>query len=148
MTAFLSYTCYVGFKYGVTESISKSVYVLPKNQKPLFSFFIMFIAIPMMLVSDTVLGWWAGAILMFNFAAPLCDDKMQNKIHIITATGGMIMGMLMIGLDYGQWGIFGITIAAMIFTYLNAKNFIWWIECEVLLAVCIVLMMERIIPYI
>ena len=147
MVVFLAYTLGIYFAFGVTSSISSSIHKLQGSlQKSLYSWFMIGIAIPFMIVSDTPLGWWAGALLAIDFAAPAGGDKMQNFLHCFGAEVGMLLGMLMLIIDFGQWLIVIPTAIIVIYLqYYKVKNHTWWVECVVFAAAWIGLLIEKVL---
>ena len=143
-TAFLAFTLYVGFKYGVQKSISASVY-LGKKEMALYSLFMAFIAIPIMIVSDCTLGWWAGAILLLDFSAVATStDEWQMKIHMFGATVGITLAMIML-ITFGLWWLVLIFFVPSLYMYLRKiKNNVWWIECLAMAVVWIGLFIDKI----
>jgi len=147
IAVFLSYTLMIYFRYGITSSISSSIHYLPGLQKSFYSFFILGIGLPMMIVSGTALGFLAGAFLCFDFAAVAThDDKIQNFIHTVGADVGMGLGVLMLGINYNQWWL---TFIFVLFTLISMrwkyKNHTWWIECFAFLVVITGLLIEKIL---
>jgi hypothetical protein len=141
---FLWYTILVVSRYGVQKSISASYgsFETPV-QKSFYSLFILGIALPLMLVSRTPLGWWAGALLAIDFAAPATGDKVQYFLHILGADAGMLLGMLMLWLDFGLWWIVVAAAVFALFALWKLKNKAWWIETAVFVAVVTGLFIAR-----
>lgn len=143
---FIAFTLFVGTKYGVQKSISASIHVLDGMlEKSLYSWFILGIAIPMMIVSNTTLGWWAGAFLSLDFVATAVGEKKQIFIHCLGADVGMILGMLMLWIDFHLWYL---PIACILFALLalwKLKNSVWWIETAVFVTVIIGLFIVKIL---
>lgn len=146
MVVFLAYTLGIYFAFGVTTSISSSIHKLQGTKKSLYSLFMLGIAIPFMIVSDTPLGWWAGALLAIDFAAVAGGDKWQNFLHCFGAEVGMFLGMLMLIIDFGQWLIVIPTAIIVIYLqYYKVKNHTWWVECVVFTAAWIGLLIEKVL---
>ncbi len=146
MVVFLAYTLGIYFAFGVTSSISSSIHKLKGMQKSLYSLFMLGIAIPFMIVSNTPLGWFAGALLAIDFAAPAGGDKMQNFLHCFGAEVGMLLGMLMLIVDFGQWLIVIPTAIIVIYLqYYKVKNHTWWTETVVFIAAWIGLLIEKVL---
>ena len=146
-TAFLAFTLYVGFKYGVQKSISASVYVLLKPWEiGLYSLFMAFIAIPIMIVSDCTLGWWAGAMLLIDFAAVATrTDPFQMDLHIFGSTAGITLAMIML-ITFGLWWLVLIFFIPSLYMYLRKiKNNVWWIECMAMAVVWVGLFIDKIL---
>lgn len=133
---FTAFTAFVGFKYGVQSSISASIHKLTGAfEKSLYSFFILGVAIPMMVVSNTVLGWWAGALLAIDFAAVSGGDKLQSFLHGFGAQAGMALGIIMLAVDFHLWPISVGFVLFSLFAVWKMKNSTWWIETAAFIAV-------------
>ena len=145
LIGFLAFTLYVGIKYGVQKSISASVY-LGKTELVLYSLFMAFIAIPIMIVSDCTLGWWAGAILLLDFAAVATrTDAWQMKIHMAGATIGIGLAMIML-VTFGLWWlVLAFFIPSLYLNVKNVKNYIWLIECLAMAVVWIGLFIVKVL---
>lgn len=147
MAVFLAYTLGIYFTFGVTSSISSSIHKLKGPvQKSLYSWFMLGIAIPFMIVSDNPLGWWAGAFLAIDFAAPAGGSRMQYIIHCIGADVGMFLGLLMLVVNFHQWPIVLITVIYVAFyQFRKVENRTWWIECTVFAAAWLGLLIEKVL---
>lgn len=147
----LLYLGYIIIKYGVQKSISASVYKLETSvKKSLYAWFIFCVALPMMILSDNWMGVVAGMFLAFDFAAPAGGDKMQRFIHTLGANVGMILGIAMLGFQFGQWWLVGITVFVILLLYVldkinKIRNSVWWIEVAVLVSVWSGLLIEKVI---
>jgi hypothetical protein len=142
---FLWYTILVITRYGVQKSISASYNCFESAVgKSYYSLFILGIAVPMMLVSNTPLGWWAGALLSIDFAAPAAGDKLQYFLHVLGADAGMALGMLMLWIDFGLWWIVVATAVFALLALWKLKNPVWWIETSVFVSVVTGLFIARI----
>lgn len=140
----ISYLLYIVIRYGIQKSISASYNVLETPiKKSLYGWFMLAVALPMMIVSDNTLGWWAGAILAVDFAAPTGGDKMRHAIHCICADAGMMLGVLMIGAVFQAWWLVILTVIMVVIAYYKLKNKTWWIEIIVLCAVWLGLIIEK-----
>ncbi len=144
---FLAFTLFVGFKYGVQKSISASIYVLKgPDEKALYSLFILFIAIPMMLISDCTIGFWAGALLAIDFAAVATrNDKLQMTLHIFGADAGIGLGIIMLAVVFHQWYLSLAFILFSVYAVKKINNSTWWIETAAMITVWIGLFIEKII---
>lgn len=130
----LWYLLLVSFSFGICSSISATYNYFSGGRKVYYTLFIWGIAIPLMIVSNTALGWWAGAVLAIDGAAPATSkDKLQEFLHIFGAGGGIILGMLTLWMNFNLWYlviIFGLFTAFS--KWLRYKNHIWWIEVAAL----------------
>ena len=147
IAVFLAYTLGIYFAFGVTSSISSSIHKLKGPvQKSLYSWFMLGIAVPFAIVADTPLGFWAGAFLAIDFAAPAGGDKFQYTLHCIGADVGMLLGMVMLIVDFGQWPIVVITAVYVAFyQFRKVENRTWWIECTVFAAAWLGLLIEKVL---
>ena len=128
LSAFVIYNGFVWVKYGVQKSISADIYVLTGPfEKSYYSLFILSMSIPMMILSDNTIGWWAGALLALDFAAPAGGDRMQNFLHCFGADVGMGLGILMVGFVFHLWFLAG---AFIVFSLIATKwkNGVTWVE--------------------
>ena len=134
-------------RYGIVNSISASFhYLKPTGREWLYMLFILFVAIPMMLVADNTMGWWAGALLMLDFAAPSGGNKLRRFLHYLGAQGGMILGVAQFGFIFHHWlipGVLGYVLALIYGSDIKHKT--WWVECVVLWTVLIGLFIEKIL---
>lgn len=136
-TAFL---LFVWKKYGIQKSISASIYVLDGAfEKSLYSFFMLFIAVPMMLVSNTTLGWLAGFLVGIDFAAVTTrDNKVQSFLHVFGAEAGIAVGMIMLFVDFHQWYlVVPFCLFTLCFWLKKFPNHTWWIEVAALITVLV-----------
>lgn len=124
---FISYILYVYFKFGILPSISDSYY--KENNKALFTLFIWSIAIPLMIIGNSGLMFFAGSFLAFVGAAPAFREELEGKIHVIGAVGGIAFGFASMILDSHQYILPAImVIFTLFFTLRKIKNHTWWIE--------------------
>jgi hypothetical protein len=145
--SFLAFTLFVYFNYGIQSSISASIYVLDGAiEKSLYSWFMLAVAIPMMAISNTTLGWWAGGLLAIDAAAVAGGDKFQHTLHCLGAEVGMLLGMAMLWVDFGLWYLVVPTgIIVIVLQYREVKNKTWWIECVVFGAAVIGLLIAKVL---
>jgi hypothetical protein len=147
VASFAAFCLFVVLKYGIQSSISASIHVLTGPfEKSLYSWFMLAVAIPMMIISGTALGWWAGALLAIDFAAVAGGDKFQNFLHCFGAEAGMTLGMLMLWVDFGLWYI--VVPAGLIVLYMQwqkVKNRTWWTEVVVFAAAVIGLLIAKVL---
>ena len=108
MFIFFGYEYYCFKTMGILSSISESYYHLPENRQWVFTLVTWGYAIPLMIVGSTGLMFFAGAFICFVGAAPgfkTVTDDMENKVHVIGATGGIILGMAAIWFNLHLWPI-------------------------------------------
>jgi hypothetical protein len=149
IAVFLWYTLTVYSRYGVTSSISSSYLYFPEGtERAYYTLFIWGIAFPMMFMSDCTLGFWAGAALCIDGAAPLpvVKDKLRMFLHCAGADVGMVLGMAMLGFVFHLWLLVILTGIFIAYAYLKGiKNSVWWIETAVFVAVTIGLFIAKVL---
>lgn len=136
---FISYVVGVYLKYGVLKSISESYYRI-KN-KALFTLFIWSVSIPTIIVGETPLLFFAGALLSFVGAAPAFREDVEGKVHVVGATGGIILGFASMAFEFHNYWLAGIMLGFLAFAlpkrlpkkldkeWINGiTNYTWWIE--------------------
>lgn len=144
--ATIAYLSYIVVNYGVTKSISASYNSLQKKDKLLYQLYMLCVVVPFIIVANNGMGFLAGALLAFDYAAPVSkNDKAQMLIHCIGADVGMTLGVLMLGVIFGQWWLVAIAAIVTIILALKVKNKAWWIEIVVLSAVWTGLLIEKIL---
>lgn len=131
LLAFISYVAFIWIKFGVLSAISDSYYQLTNASKPMFTFFIWSVALPMIIVGvvDTPLMFFAGAFLSFVGAAPAFKEEMEGKVHCVGAVGGIGFGFLAMLLFYQSYIIVLLILGFVAYASLKKiKNYLWWIE--------------------
>lgn len=136
ISVFLSYTLYIYFKFGVLKSISDSFYHIP--HKAWFTFFQWGLSLPLIIVASTPLMFFAGSFMFFVGAAPgFMDDEMEERVHVVGATGGISLATISMWLDFHMWPLSFLMVGFTIwcttklndkFPKLHVKNHTWWIE--------------------
>lgn len=125
---FIAYVIYIWLKFGILSSISDSYY---KTNSPfLFAIFIWGTAIPLIIVGNTALMFFAGALLCFVGASPAFKKrKMEEKIHVYGTIGSIALGIISMWVDFGLWYLTVIMVAGYIFTmFVKIKNETWYVE--------------------
>ena len=84
---FIAYLLTIYIKYGLLPSISESFYKLPSNRKWIFTFFIWYISIMIMLIGGTNLFFLSGIGIMFVATFPYFLE--QRWQHYISAMIGI-----------------------------------------------------------
>lgn len=154
---FGGYVFYIYKTYGVLTSVSDSVYHLPN--KWLFSVIMMIFPIPLIIVGINVcpenlqfLPFLAGGFITFVGAAPcIIKEEMEVKVHVIGATGGVILETLFLIFALHIW-YFGVIL--ILFTLystsklnkfpLYVKNHTWWIEILAFILMVLALLIKSI----
>lgn len=124
---FTSYVIGITVKFGWLKSVSISWYYI-KN-KWIFTLALWGFSILLAIAGQTLLTFLATAAICFaGAAADAKNDVLTDKVHVIGATSGIILGMAAL-LDFGLWYLI---IPQIIFTVLamkfNMKNHTFWIE--------------------
>jgi len=88
-------------KYGWLKSISASFYTEGRDGY-VFTLTLMVIAVLVMISFQNVLMFLSGSLLCFTAAAPDYKDKQAGTIHIIGATGSMILAYAAL-IVYAHW---------------------------------------------
>ena len=142
----IAYTSYIAINYGVTKSISASYNSLQKRDKLLYQLYMLCVVVPFIIVANNGMGFLAGALLAFDYAAPVSkDDKVQQLIHCIGADAGMALGVLMLGVIFGQWWLVAVTVIIVIILAYETKNKFWWMEIAILSTVWLGLLIEKVL---
>lgn len=131
--SFVGYISFIVNKYGVLPSISESYYKMKGDKLfggGLFTLFIWSLSLPLIIIGDTPLMFFAGAFLSFVGAATAFKDlKMTKRVHTIGAVGGIGFGFLSMILDFQLNEItFFMLLGSLILYLLKIKNLIWWVE--------------------
>ena len=145
---FFGYLIGIVYKYGILKSISDSYYHLPKNWKPLFTFFCWGIALPAMIIgleqTGSIFMFLAGAGIGFVGAAATFKEKLTYTVHMTGAFVGIISSQAAITFEYNMhwlnYMFVGISLPLVILTALkiNVKYF-WWIEVVAFICIGIAL---------
>ena len=102
--SFVGYISFIVNKYGVLPSISESYYKMKGDKLfggGLFTLFIWSLSLPLIIIGDTPLMFFAGAFLSFVGAASAFKDlKMTKRVHNIGAIGGIGFGFLSMIIDF------------------------------------------------
>lgn len=129
-TIFTTYILYVVNNYGTQVSVSDSYYRLPKNRQMLFTFAMWGFAFPIIIVSQNGYMFFAGIAVCFVGVASDYKTLMQTyRVHMISAYGAVVLGMLAMILHYHYYLIPIIFIISFILIkLLKVKNSFWWSE--------------------
>lgn len=130
VAVFVSYVAFILYRYGVLPSISESWYVLPQNQKALFTLFTWGVGIPMLFYDSAAL-FVAGSALTFVGAATQFKTTaaFTKQVHYIGAMVGIVVPLLYFGLTSNNWLpliVQAIGTATVMLT--KTPNKIWWTE--------------------
>lgn len=126
---FISYISYIWSKHGVRQSLSETYYALGKNKNSIFTLFWWFFMIPVMFVSSTPLIFFAGAGICFVGALPSFRNRLEGKVHTISAAVGIILSMVSMVLDFHYWiSAISFVLISLLIILLKIRNRTWWIE--------------------
>ena len=131
ITVFILYIAYIWRRFGVQKSISDSYYRLkPIKQGWLFTLFCIGFAYPIAILASNL--WITPAaflIILVGVARAFKDTKFLKIAHMTGAYGGVGLGIIGLGVEYGLWWL-SITFAIISFMLLIIKvpNKIWWVE--------------------
>lgn len=131
--ALLSYSTYIAIRYGIQKDISHT-YTLIK-EKWVFTLILWITAIPIMMVGEHGLLFFAGTGICFVGASPKYWEKQEGIVHVVSAVGGIALATLW-GILFGTWWIALIYIIFVLLVQLeiNKKSIIkirnstWWVE--------------------
>lgn len=131
--SFVGYISFIVNRYGVLPSISESYYKMKDDKLfggSLFTLFIWSLSLPLIIIGNTPLMFFAGAFLSFVGAASAFKDlKMTKRVHNIGAIGGIGFGFLSMIIDFQLFELtyFMVVLSLSLFL-LKIKNLIWWVE--------------------
>lgn len=158
-----AYVIYIVIKYGMQKSISASWNNLENSvKKSLYSWAMVGVAVPMMIISDNWMGVLAGMFLGITFAAPTGGTKLNHFLHCLGADVGMLLGTLQLVVIFGgvfNWILVGVCYTAVVTMLaiankhrLNSTSFVSafptatsWIEIAIFITVMIGLFFEKVI---
>ena len=111
------------------SSISASYYVI--KHKTWFLFWTWGSAFPLIILGETGLSFFAGGFLMFVGVASntYVNDKMVWFVHVVGATGAIVLGYAYLCIDLHLWWLAVISLIPLFYMWLTKmKNHTWWIE--------------------
>jgi hypothetical protein len=127
---FVSYVAFILYRYGVLPSISESWYVLPQNQKALFTLFTWGVGIPMLFYDSEAL-FIAGSALTFVGAATQFKTTaaFTKQVHYIGAVVGIVVPLLYFGFASKNWvPLIAQVVGTAVVMLAKTSNKIWWTE--------------------
>lgn len=141
---FTAFVAYITIRFGWLKSISASFYEFPSKQKWIFTIGEWAFVLPIIIVAETPLMFFAGAFICFSAAASDSRSSVvTSRVHVIGATGGILMAMASIIIDYGIWWIpAGYLVFTLLVALLNMRNHTYWIEVVAYYLVFVALMLE------
>lgn len=124
---FTAYVVVISIKYGILRSISISYYYLKKRW--IFTIIFWIYALSMMVAGSNPWIFGAGAFICFvGAAANIKDGDITRKVHIVGATGGIILGTLWLFIsNYWYLGLI-VMLSAWWLIGEQKKNHTFWIE--------------------
>lgn len=134
LLVYLAYNGLVTAKYGILKSVSDSYYWFPRNQNPLFTFFMWGLGSAMLwlfIVAPTNMWYLGSAVCLFlTGAAPdFKSSTMTDRVHGTGAVGAIacaLAGLTLIDNIYYPAGLFGPT--ALLMMYYKVNNKTLWVE--------------------
>lgn len=137
----IAYIAVVIYKIGIPKSISVTYYKLPHKYSYLFSFAILALSVPIIIISDSLLMQIAGGLICLVAATPRFKHcKNEKLVHIIGATSGVLLALASMAFNYDLGVLVGFN-AWVAFTLwlFKGKNIYFWIEIMVIISVWIAL---------
>ena len=132
---FALYNIFTVSRYGFLPSISDSYYLIRDDKSKfvgeyLFTLFIWFIALSVIIIGSTSLMFFAGAFLAFVGASQAFkDDNLTRKVHVVGAIGGIGIGLISMWIDFKTSIPLIIVLSFILLSNLfNLKNKTYWIE--------------------
>jgi len=149
------YLLYVYFKYGMTKSISATYKHVKGLERPWFSFTLLSIAIPVMIVGieavpdnlPEVLFFIAGSLLCLVGASPkFWSGKMELTAHLIGSYGSIGLGMIACLVYFFNAptifyiGIYGLFVLSQFFVkWMRLPNHVYWVEVGAIIVIIFIL---------
>ena len=137
--SFISFMNYFIYKCGIQPSISNYFYVLPEDQKWLFTAFLWSFSTPLMVAYDSSFLFLAGAFICLVGVNQHFRERMDEFTHFLFAIGGISLGMLSLIFNFKMYHpviLFGI-IAAVVYLEHLIKNKTFWIEMSAIVIILI-----------
>jgi len=149
IVVWIGYNLPIALKYGIQSSVSAQ-YNLFKTSwgKSLMSWFIVGIAIPMMIVADHFIGVWAGIFLSLIFAAPSVRiSKTAEVLHVLGANMGLILGMAsLLYINIWWWPVvLTYAIYTLVSMKIGYKHHTYWIETIGFIVIMVGLFIEKVV---
>lgn len=125
-----SFTIFSGslLYYGILPSYSSAYYA--KGKPALFTLALWLSIIPLSIVGDSALMFFAAAGICFVGAAPdYRIGNMELRVHLAGAYLGILFGLLAIAIDFNLWVVS--VLAAIVISgmkLLKVRNNTYWIE--------------------
>ncbi len=143
---FFTYVIFIWSKYGVRSSLSDSYYALPKNRNFVFTLFWWFFIIPVMVVSSTPLIFFAGSGICFVGASPSFRNRLEGRVHTISAALGIFFSMLSLIIDFNYWipAVMFLVISILIILF-KIGNRLWWIELAAVIVLLVSLCLIKVV---
>jgi len=139
---FIGYITITIIRYGILDSVSNSYYWFPYNQKLLFTLFCWGISIPVMILAESPIMFFAGSGITFAGAAAAYQERITHTVHMIGAFSGVILSQISIVIDFHLYILnfifISISLILILLTKLRIKvHYFWWIE--ILAYICIMI---------
>lgn len=130
LVSFVLYLYYVG----LDKSISSTYYSLPRNQRWMFTMALWAYSLGALIYFQTTLMVVASFLIMIVGASPGFKKKLEEKVHLFGAIGGIFFALLSVWVEYGHWYLSILSIFG-IFLIRKRKDFAYWAEVIVIGAV-------------
>ncbi len=142
VAVFIGFLAYIVARYGVLKSISDLYY--ETGEKLYFMFFIWSLAFPLIIVQFTPLKFFAGIFLAFCGATPAFRRELDERVHVIGAVGGIVLGFASLVIDFQQYLITILMIAFTLYAGLtDMKNRTWWVETAAFVLIIVGLLISK-----
>jgi hypothetical protein len=144
---FTSYLFYIWFRFGIQKDISSSYRKLKHNW--IFTLVLWFTMIPVMIVGEHGLLFFAGAGICIVGTAPRYWEKLEGRVHRIAAIGGILLALIWMLLKGFIW----FAVPFILFAFLieitfkkkrliELKNHTWWVEVAAYYMLLITLLLK------
>ena len=126
----IGFLVYSYFKHEFTKSISILFYHYEKPWRYLYSIAMVGTGVPTMIAFNEWTFYIAGAaICLTGIFADTRRTAFTQKVHVYSATSGLVLGLAGFWIHYGMWefSVIGAIIAGLMW-YFKFKNHTYWIE--------------------
>lgn len=133
---FYGYLAIIALFFGWLPSISQSFYELKKHRLGfVFTIFMFSLSMLIILAAAKPIMTAAGLLIVLVGAFPYFDKKgpgtkhNQKTAHYLVALGGMLLGMVSLWVEFGQWEVVVISICiAIVLKLIKINNLFYWLE--------------------
>lgn len=135
----ISFFIFTGFlviariKFGMTKTISDIYYEIPEKKRWIFTIIFTAFSLPLMIVGETGLMFFAGSGAILVGTAPAFKSKkkennMESKVHVIGAVICIFLGAISLWLDFNLLYLTSIIAASLLLTLFKVKNHTYYVE--------------------